>query len=104
MEIEVPAILSRKLITMQYVKDLENFIGRVLRASKEKSDMIIRKRNWVMSKEDKDWIAEIVGISTEGIEPSDIQPEEKKTPTEEQVLPIGEVPTTLSGLGRTTVT
>ena len=57
-ETEVSSIIARRMVGYQSVKHLENFIARVLGASKEKVYAIIKKKNWNFTKEEREFVQE----------------------------------------------
>ena len=85
LEVELPIILSRELIGGQTSGRLENFIGRVLGASDEKADALIRRHSWSLPQEEKQWVEEILAISAPPPEVEQgAEPEATVHPVEQQ--------------------
>ncbi|MBC8492706.1 MAG: PEGA domain-containing protein [Chloroflexi bacterium] len=60
LEIEIPAILARRMTGGRSSNALEDFIGRVLSASEVKAEGIIGKHNWSLPAEERKWMNEIL--------------------------------------------
>jgi len=66
LEIEMPAILARRLSGGRGSNSLEDFIGRVLGASSSKVEGIIRKKNWSLPDDELAWLREMLSQCFDG--------------------------------------
>lgn len=62
LEIEMPAVIARRVGGGHLSKPLENFIGRVLGASEIKAEGIIHKNNWSLPEEEKKWMSRVLSL------------------------------------------
>lgn len=63
--IEIATMLARQLTDGQAYTQLENFIGRMLRASDKKFELIRQKHNWTLTEEDKQWMEKTLTLTGE---------------------------------------
>jgi hypothetical protein len=63
LEVEIPAVLARRLTGGRSSNALEDFIGRVLGASEVKAEGIIRKHNWSLPAEEREWMNGVLASS-----------------------------------------
>lgn len=79
---EIPSSLARGLVNVQMVKDLEDFIGRLIGNSDYLITRILEGRSsWSLPKEEKDWIEEILG-SISSLKDDTDEEEDSKTANE----------------------
>ena len=82
LEIEMAAILARRVAGGRTSNALENFIGCIIGASAAKVEGIIHKKNWNLPAEEQEWIDEVLASSLRQAEPEPKPKSEPKTEPE----------------------
>jgi hypothetical protein len=67
-KLEIPSVLARGLVNNQHVRELENFIGRLIGCSDYMIEKILDSRsNWALPKVEKEWIFSFLEVDEEPV-------------------------------------